>query len=63
MVEWAQETLKLSGLEVELNSDKLTTPEALEAMVIVKLNKNNITYKTVEFEQIGDFDESEYPEE
>ena len=63
MVEWAQETLKLSGLEVELDSDKLTTPEALEAMVIVKLNKDNITYKTVEFEQIGDFDESEYPEE
>lgn len=63
MVEWAQETLKLNDLEVELDAEKLATPEALEAMVIVKLNKNNITYKTVEFEQIGDFDESEYPEE
>lgn len=62
MVKWAQETLKLCGLEVEFDPAKFPTPESLEAMIIVKLNKNNIKYKTVEFEQIGDFDESQYPE-
>lgn len=62
MVKWAQETLKLCGLEVEFDPAKFPTPESLEAMIIVKLNKNNIEYKTVEFEQIGDFDESKYPE-
>lgn len=60
LCEWTQKTLESYGINGKIDPKKCPTPDALKAVVDIQLRKHEIEYKSIEVEEITEFDETQY---
>ena len=58
--EWVETLLADYGIKKKMDPVKLSTPEAIEAIIKTLLDKKGIKYTTIEIEFMPEFDETEY---